>query len=91
MRDLAPDGAEPGDAERLAVQPLGLAVLLPLPLAGAQRRDRVRDAAVERDDQPEDELGDRRRVLARAVGDVDAALARGAHVDRVEARRPRGR
>ena len=34
-----------------------------------------------RDEEPEDELGDGRGVLARAVRDVDAALARGLHVD----------
>ena len=37
-------------------------------------------------DQPEGELGDGDRVLARAVGDVDAALGRGLDVDRVVAR-----
>ena len=31
--------------------------------------------------EPEHQLGDRRGVLARAVRDVDAALAGGAHVD----------
>ena len=51
---------------------------------GATRR--VGDAPVERDRQPEDELGDRGRVLARAVRDVDAALARRPHVDRLHLR-----
>ena len=88
---LAPDGAEAGDAERLALQPLGLAVLLPLPLAGPERRDRVRDPPIERDDEPEDELGYRRGVATRAVGHVDAPPARGADVDGVELRARRAR
>ena len=83
-RDLASDGAETRDAEGLALEPLGLAVLLPLPFAAAQRRDGVGDPAIERDDEPEDELGDRGGVAPRAVGDVDAPPARRADVDRGE-------
>src|SRR5262249_11836678 len=45
----------------------------------------VHDAAIEREDEAERQLGDRDRVLAGAVGDVDAALRGGLDVDRVVA------
>ena len=72
-------------------RPSRLAVLLLVPDAALQVRGVVRDPAVEREHQPEGELRHRDRVLARAVGDVDAALGGGLDVDRVVARRPRGR
>ena len=80
-RDVAADRAEAGDADRLAEQALGLRVLAAFPLAEAERCDGVGDAPVEADREAEHELGDGRRVLAGAVGDVDAAFARGLHVD----------
>ena len=79
---LASDRAESGDAQRLAVEPLGLAELRALPLAGAKRGERVGDASIEREDEPEDELGDGASVLAWAVGDVDAAVTGCANIDR---------
>src|SRR5205085_10588669 len=79
--DVAPDRAEARDPECLAVHPFGLAELRALPAPRAERRDRIRDAPIERDDHPEDELRDGGRVLPRDVRDVDSALARGAHVD----------
>jgi hypothetical protein len=42
--------------------------------------------AVLREDEADRELGDGDRVLPRAVRHPDAALRRGLHVDRVEAR-----
>ena len=45
----------------------------------------VDDAAVEREHEPEGELGDGDGVLAGAVRDPDAALAGGLDVDRVRA------
>ena len=83
-RDLASDRAEARDAQRLAMNPLGPAELRPLPLARPERRDRVRNAPVDAEEQPEDQLGDRRGVPPGAVGDVDPAPARGPHVDGVE-------
>jgi hypothetical protein len=65
--------------------PARLGVLGLVPHAAAEIDDVVGDPAVERADQPERQLGDRDRVLARAVRDVDPALGRGGDVDRVVA------
>ena len=54
-------------------------------LPGAQFRHVVRNAAVEREHQAQRQLGDRDRVLAGAIGHVDAATGRRRHVDRVVA------
>jgi hypothetical protein len=83
---LAPDGAHPGDAERLPVHALGLPVLAALPAPGPERGDGIGDPPVQRYDHRHDELGDRAGVPARAVRDVDALLARGSDVDRLELR-----
>ena len=83
LRDLAADGAHAEDAEGLAVQAFGFDELTALPAAVAQRRDGVGDAAVQREHHAHDELGDGGAVLAGAMGDVDAALRGGLHVDGV--------
>ena len=75
----------PSSAERRAVEPARLRVLLLVPRAGAQLGDVVGHAAIEREDQREGQLGDRNRVLARAVRHVDAALRGRGDVDRVVA------
>ena len=72
-RHLLADAAEAEQAERAAVQPARLRVLLLVPAPGAQVGDVVGNAAVEREDQAERELRDGDRVPARAVRDVDAA------------------
>ena len=53
--------------------------------AGAQLGDVVGDAPIERQHQAERELRDRNRVLARTVGDVDAARGGAGDVDGVVA------
>ncbi len=53
-------------------------------LPATERRDGVGDPAVERNDEPEDELGHRRGVATWAVGHVDAPPAGRADVDRRE-------
>ena len=70
---------------RLAAQAARLRELLLVPLAGAELGDVVGDAAIEREDQRERQLGNGDRVLARTVGHVDAALGGRGHVDRVVA------
>ncbi len=67
-------------------RPLRLRVRLLVPLAGAQLGDVVGNAAIERQDQPEGQLGDGDRVLPGTIGDVDPARRRRGHVDRVVAR-----
>ena len=84
-RHLLADIPEAEQAERATVQAARLRVLLLVPLARAQIGDVVRDTAVEREDEAEGELGDRDRVLARAVRHVDAARRGGLHVDVVVA------
>ena len=84
-RELLGDVAEPEQPERRAVDAARLRVLLLVPTAGAQVGDVVRDPPVEREDQPERELGHGDGVPARAVRDVDAADRRGGDVDRVVA------
>ena len=84
-RHLLADVAEAEQAERAAVQAARLRVLLLVPVAGAQIRDVVGDAAVEREDEAEGELGHGHRVLAGAVGHVDAARGGRRHVDVVVA------
>src|SRR6185437_13129780 len=75
VEHLQPDGPEAGDADALAEQALGGGVPRLLPAAGAEVGRGVGDAAVEREDEAHRQLGDGDRVLARAVGDVDAARA----------------
>jgi len=66
------------------VEPLRAAVPRALPLAVAEREDRVRDAPVDAEQQAEHELRHRRGVLPGAVRHVDAATAGRAHVDGAE-------
>ena len=82
---LAGDGAGAGDADRLAGQPARLGVELLVPGAGAQVGDVVGDAAIDGEQQREGQLGDRDRVLAGTVRDVDAARRGGLDVDGVVA------
>ena len=84
-RDFLADVAEAEQAERLAQQAARLRELLLVPRARAQLGDVVGDAPVERQDQPQRQLGDGDRVLARAVRHVDAAPRRAGHVDGVDA------
>ena len=84
-RHLLADVAEAEHAERLAVEAVRLGVLLLVPLAGPQVRHVVGNAAIERQDEAEGQLGDGHRVLAGAVGDVDAAGRRARDVDVVVA------
>ena len=82
--DLAPDRPRAEHAERAAVEPARLAVVLLVPAARAEVHRRVDDVTVEREQERERELGHGDGVLAGAVGDPDAALAGGLHVDRVD-------
>ena len=70
--------AAPAEAARL-----GEGALVPLPLA--QGDHVVGDPPVQCQNQTEGQFGHGHRVLARAVGDVDAAPAGGRHVDGVVA------
>ena len=81
----ATDAPDPDQAERAPVQTgrLGVRRLVPAPLA--QVDGVVDDAPVQRQHQPECQLGDSDRVLARAVGHEDASLRGSRHVDRVVA------
>ena len=65
-------------------RPRGGGVAGLLPAAGAEIGGGVDEAAVERQDQAHGQLGDGDGVLARAVGDVDAARAGGRDVDGVD-------
>ena len=85
LRYLLTDVAIAEQAQRPAEQPARFRVLLFVPRTRAQLRNVVRDAAIEREQQRERELGDGNRVLARTVRDVDAALRRRRDVDRVVA------
>ena len=67
------------------MEPARLRVLLLVPAAGAQVGDVVGNAPVERQDQPDRELGDGDGVLAGAVRDVDSERGRGGDVDGVDA------
>ena len=79
------DTAEAEQPERHAVETPGLCEFLLVPMAGAQLCDVVGDATIQREDETEGELRHRDRVLARAIGHVDAACRRGLNVDRVVA------
>jgi hypothetical protein len=79
--DLFADGTEPSDAERLAENAFGAAIFCAFPFSSAQRIERVGDASVDGDNQPEYELGDRRCIFSRAACDVDPFAARGPNVD----------
>jgi hypothetical protein len=67
-------------------QPARFRELFLVPLAGAQFRDVVRNAAVEGEQQREREFGDGNRVLAGTVRHVDAARRSRGDVDGVVAR-----
>ena len=82
---LLGDVAEAEQPEGPAVEAPRLRELLLVPAAGPQLGDVVGDPTVEGEDQPEGELGDRDRVLARAVRDVDPAGRGGGDIDRVVA------
>ena len=84
-RHFLADVAVAEQPDRPAVEAARLRVFLLVPGAGAQVGDVVGHAAIEREHQREGELGDRDRILAGAVRDVDAALRRGGDVDRVVA------
>ena len=84
--DLLRDAAESQHTEPLTAKAARLREGLLVPLPGAQLRDVVRYSAIERQHQPERQLGDGNGVLARTVGDVDAARGRRRHVNRVVAR-----
>ena len=71
--------------QRPALDAGGLRELLLVPLPGTKRRDVVGNAAVEREQQAECELGDSDGVLARTVRDVDAARRGRGDVNRVVA------
>ena len=66
-------------------QPAGLAEFLLAPGAVAEGHGGIDDAAVGGDEQPDGQFGHGGGVLAGAVGDVDAALAGGGEVDRIDA------
>jgi len=83
--DFLGDAAETEQPEGRAAEAPGLRILSLVPAAGAQLRDVVGDAPVEREDQAEGELRHGDRVLARAVRDVDATGRRGLDVDGVVA------
>ena len=70
-------------------RPIGARVFVLLPAPGAQLDDAVGDPPIQATDQGEGELGHGRGVLARAVRDVDAALARDDDVDVADRRRRR--
>ena len=82
--DELADAAEAEHAERLALD-LDAAELRALPLAGGERRVRLRDVAGEREHQRDGVLGRGDHVGLRRVGDDDAALGRGGDVDVVDA------
>ena len=84
-RHLLADAAEAEQAERAAVQALSLGELLLVPPPRPQLGHVVGDAPVEGQDEPEGELRHGDRVLAGAVGDVDAAPRRALDVDGVVA------
>ncbi len=84
--DLATDLADADDAERLAVDAVGLAEFLLVPFMGAERGDVVGNAAVDGQQQGEDEFSDGDGIFARAIRDVHAASAGGFDIDGVHAR-----
>ena len=81
--ELLGDRPEAEQAERPPLEPARLPELRLVPVARPELGDVVRDPAVEREDEPERELGDRDRVPAGTVRDVDPALRCGRDVDRV--------
>ena len=85
LRHLLADLPEAEEPERHPVQALRLRVLLLVPLAAQEIGHVVGDPPVEGDQQPEGQFRHSDRVLAGAVRDVDAPLARGLHVDGVVA------
>ena len=80
-----PDGPEPHDAQGRPEQPGGLAVALLVPASGAQVGYVVRDPPVDRDQQADGQLRDRRGVLAGHVRDQHPARRRRGRVDGVGA------
>src|SRR6478735_4879664 len=89
LRELdhcAPDVTGTQDPDLLPVQPDRARELVLFPFSAAQAGNAVRHAAIEAADERERELGDRRRILPRTVGDVDAALAGGRDVDVADTR-----
>ena len=83
---LAADRPDPEQRQGRAVEPARLRVLLLVPDAGPQVRSVLRDTPIDRQHQRERQLGDRDRVLAGTVRDVDPASRGRGHVDRVVAR-----
>jgi len=80
-RDLTSDRSETRDSQGFPVDTFGASVFGAFPFSRAQRRERVRQTAVERDDLTKDELCDSRSIFARTVGDVDAFAAGSTYVD----------
>ncbi len=81
---LLPDGAEAGDADALAEEAARRRVARLLPAAGAELDRGVDEAAIEREDEAEGQLGDGGAVLPGAVGHVDAVRAGRDDVDGVD-------
>jgi len=82
---LLGDVAEAEQAQRGSLEALRLRELLLVPVPRAELGDVVGNPPVEGQDQPESQLGDRDRVLAGAIRDVDPVGRCCAHVDRVVA------
>src|SRR4030088_2574272 len=78
---LLTDMAVPQQAERSAEQATGLRILLLVPSARAKVDDVIGKPTIEGQDQPEGEFGDRDRVLARTVRDVDSTPGGRSDVD----------
>jgi len=83
--DLAADGADADDAEGFAENAVGLGEFLLVPLVRAEGGGAIGDAAVDAEEEGEDEFGDGDGVFAGAIGDEDAEGAGGLDVDGVDA------
>jgi hypothetical protein len=86
LDDFLADLADADDAERFAEDAVGFAEFFFVPLMSAKGDDIFREAAVESEEQCEDQLGDGHGIFAGAIGDVHTARARGFHVDGIHAR-----
>jgi hypothetical protein len=84
-RDRAADAAQADDPEGSPLESARLAEFLLAPLPGAQVDQRFGDAAVGGDPESDRQLCDGVRVLAGAVGHVDASFAGLPDVDRIDA------
>ena len=84
--DFLADLADADDAEGLAEHAVGFAEFFFVPLMRAQGGDVVGKAAVESENEREDQFGDSDGIFAGAIGYVHAAGAGGFDVDGVHAR-----